>query len=77
MKYTLIRMRHTCQLCLIQLLVKYATMVCMEKTVVIRVDSVSTTLSATMSMEAVYKGVVQGTWEISVRKVWYIHVHVI
>ena len=72
MKYSLIRMRHTCQL-----FVKYATMVCMEKTVVRRVDSVSTTLSATMSMVAVYKGVVQGTWEISVRKVWYIHVHVI
>ena len=59
-----------------QLFVKYATMVCMEKTVVGRVDPVSTTPSATMSTVAVYRGVVQGTWETSVRKVWYIHVHV-
>ena len=60
-----------------QLFVKYATMVCMEKTVVRRVDTVSTTSSATILTVAVYKDVVQGTLETSVRKVWYIHVHVI
>ena len=60
-----------------QLFVKYVTMVCTEKTVVRRVDTVSTTSSATILTVAVCKDVVQGTWETSVRKVWYIHVHVI
>lgn len=60
-----------------QLFVKNATMVCMEKTVVGRVDPVSTTSSATILTVAVYKGVVLDTRETSVRKVWYIHVHVI
>ena len=49
----------------------------MDKTVVTPVDPVSTAVSVTTSTVAVYKGVVQGTRGTSVRKVWYIHVHVI
>ena len=39
--------------------VKYATMVCMERAGVRCVVPVSTTLSVTMSTEAVYRGVIR------------------
>ena len=41
----------------------------MDRTVVTRVDPVSTTPSVTMSTVAVYRGVVLGTREINVQKV--------
>ena len=44
-------------------------MVYMDRTVVTRVDPVSTTPSVTMSTVAVYRGVVLGIMEISVQKV--------
>ena len=45
----------------------------MDRTVVTLVDSVSMTPSVTTSTVAVHRGVVQGTGEISVQKVWYIY----
>ena len=78
MKYSLIKTRHTYvllflfQLLFINYFVKYATMGRMERTVVRRVNSVSTTPSVTMSTVAVYRGVVLGIRETSVLKVWYI-----
>ena len=47
--------------------------VCMDRTVVRRVDPVSTTHSVTMSTVAVYRGVVRDTRETNVKKVWYIY----
>ena len=45
----------------------------MDRTVVTRVEPVSTTHSVTMSTVSVYRGVVLDTRETSVQKVWYIY----
>ena len=75
-----IKTRHTYvllilfQLRFINYFVKYATMVRMDRTVVTRVDPVSMSLSVTMSTVAVYRGVVQGSREISVSRVSWLWV---